>query len=398
MNFELLNYEPNKGAAAGCKRRLIKQPTRTGAGTICPPGRLQLETITNRSYMLPLRYLLSALLCLSPFFAPALLAQITLEQGNIEAFSDDCPLYCRPGVRNRSQSRGVVVRYENQLGFDWNGNGSLAGGRQRVERVEQFTFKFKVPLVNQPQFKALLGYEWDTEKYFFENPFTTEEKTLFQLLDDRRLKASKLSAYVTRSWNERFYTSARLRMSLSGDYDGLISFDDIYRTYSGALALGKKVSTDEEWAVGITFSSNKARAIALPFFVWNKTFNDRWGLQTALPGQAFVRRNVGADRKNAFLFGATFDSRYYAINTDQRPQYQELGPYFLRNNGVRIQLQYEHNITTWVWAFAQAGYYAPVTTRFNRASAIDVDLETTAGGRPFFRLGVFLAPPKELIR
>lgn len=347
-----------------------------------------------------MRLLLFLFFCLCPFLAPALSAQLTLEQGNIESFADDCPYYCRPGVRNRSQSRGVVIRYETQLGFNWGSGDDLVGGDQAVTHLEQFTFKFKIPVVNKESFKFLLGYEWDTEKYFFNDPYKNlgEVQTLFQLLDERRLKANKLSAYASKSFNEKFYATGRLRMSLNGDYDGLIDFDNIYRTYSAAAAFGKKISDDEEWAVGITFSSNKARSIALPFFVWNKTFNDRWGLQTALPGQAFARYNVGPARKNAFLFGATFDSRYYAINTDDRRRFKELGQYFLRNNGVRIQIQYEQSIVPWVWAFGQAGYYAPVATRFNSEDNIDLDLQTNPGARPFFRFGLFLAPPKELIR
>jgi len=343
---------------------------------------------------------LFTVLCLGLIQAPALRAQLTLEQGNIEAISDDCPYYCRPGVRNRSQSRGLVIRYETQLGFNWKAGSGLVGGDQEVTHLEQFTFKFKIPLINKEGLKFLLGYEWDTEKYFFNDPYQglNEQLTLFQLLDERRLKANKLSAYVTKSFNEKFYTTARLRISLNGDYEGLINFANIYRTYSAAAAFGKKISEDEEWAVGLTFSSNKARTIALPFFAWNKTFNDRWGIQSALPGLAFLRYNVGASRKNAFLFGAIFDSRYYAINTDTRPQFKELGQYFLRNNGIRVQLQYEQNFIPWVWAFAQAGYYAPVNTRFNPADNIDLDIFTEPGGRPFFRVGVFLAPPKELIR
>ncbi|MEO0733791.1 MAG: hypothetical protein AAFZ52_13225, partial [Bacteroidota bacterium] len=248
--------------------------------------------------------------------------------------------------------------------------------------------------------KFLLGYEWDTEKYFFNDPAKgfEDQLTLFQLLDERRLKANKLSAYFTKSFNEKFYATGRVRMSLNGDYEGLIKFDNIYRTYSAAAAFGKKISEDEEWAVGLTFSSNKARTIAIPFFVWNKTFNDRWGVQTALPGQAFLRYNVGTMRKNAFLLGAIFDSRYYAINTDTRPAFKELGQFFLRNNGIRIQLQYEQNLVPWVWAFAQGGYYAPINARFNPENDVDLDLFTEPNGRPFFRLGVFLAPPKELIR
>ncbi|NJB86036.1 hypothetical protein GGR26_001804 [Lewinella marina] len=342
-------------------------------------------------------FLLALLLLL--FTAPAA-AQIELEQGNLEVLTDDHPVWSRPGVRYRSQSRGVAIRYETQPQFAWKAGEGLKGGKQTVTHLEQFTFKFKIPLLNTPQNKLLLGYEWDTEKYFFSDPYRGFERqpTLFQLLDERRLKANKLSAYFTHSWDERFYTSARLRMSLNGDYQGLIDFGSIYRTYSAAAVYGKKVSPDEEWAVGITYSNNKARQIALPFFVYNRTFNPHWGIQTALPGQAYLRRNVGKELMNTFLLGATFDSRYYALNTEDRGNFSELGQFFLRNNGVRAMLQYEHNLSAWVWAFGQAGYYLPVNTRFNPASDIDLDLETTVEARPFFRVGVFLAPPKEFIK
>ena len=328
------------------------------------------------------------------------LAQIELEQGNIEVLTDGHPVWSRPGVRYRSQSRGVSIRYETQPGFSWEGGDAIAGGEQKVSHLEQFTFKFKIPLMNKPRIKLLLGYEWDTEKYFFNNPYEghDQEQTLFQLLDERRLKANKLSGYFTYSFDDRFYISSRVRMSLNGDYQGLIDFDNIYRTYSAAVAYGKKVSEDEEWGIGITYSNNKARQIALPFFVYNRTFNERWGIQTALPGQAYLRRNVGPELVNTFLLGATFDSKYYALNTEPGRGFEELQQYFLRNNGIRAMLQYEHNFAPWVWAFAQAGYFIPFQTRFNPADDIDVDLETTVGGRPFFRVGVFLAPPKDLIK
>jgi hypothetical protein len=342
-------------------------------------------------------YLLCVVLVV--FLAPAS-AQIELEQGNLEVLTDDHPIYSRPGVRYRSQSRGVSIRYEVQPTFDWSGGEGLVGGDQAVTQLEQFTFKFKIPLMNKPRTKMLLGYEWDTEKYYFDDPYRGFEttQTLFQLLDERRLKANKLSAYFTHSWNERFYSSGRFRMSLNGDYQGLINFDDIYRTYSAAAVYGKKVDADTEWAVGLTFSHNKARSIALPFFVYNRTFNERWGIQTALPGQAYLRRNVGRKMVNTFLLGATFDSRYYAINTGSRGGFEELGQFFLRNNGIRSMLQYEHNLGPWVWAFGQAGYFLPVQTRFNPEEDIDLDIMTEVSGRPFFRVGVFLAPPKEMIK
>ena len=333
--------------------------------------------------------------------APTLLAQIQLSEAVVEEIEDPTLRYARPGVRNRSQSRGVVIRYETQPAYDWrvDADTPLAGGEEKITHLEQFTFKFKIPLVNQVRTKVLLGYEWDTEKYFFDNPYEDEPvPTFFQLLDERRLKQNKLSAYVTRAFTDRYYGTATVRLSLNGDYQGLIDFDEVYRNYSFGFGFGKKISDEEEWAVGITGSVNKLRAIALPFFLYNNTFTDNFGIELGLPAQAFLRWNVGDSKKNSFLIGPKFESKFYAINKDERADFNDLGRFFLRRNGIKFLLQYEHNLAPWVWAFGQGGYYLPWNARFNQDSDLDLDLDTTVGGRSFLRAGIFLAPPKDLIK
>ncbi|MEM9836555.1 MAG: hypothetical protein AAF828_08640 [Bacteroidota bacterium] len=340
-----------------------------------------------------------------------LMAQINVPSLEAENVSDlnflgsqDCKsVYCKPGVRNRSQSRGLVFRYERQGGFNWSmNNAQLEGTEQRVRFLEQLTFKFKVPVINQPSFKFLLGYEWDSEKYFFDNLDPIREgvpPTMWQLLNERRLKSTKLSAYASKSWDDKFYSTFRIRLSLNGDYDGLLDFGEDYRTYSAGAGFGKKVSEDEEWGVGITFSTNKARTVVIPFFLYNKTWNDRWGLESALPAQVFLRHNINGDIRNALLIGAKFDSRFYAINSlGDAGRYENLDRFFLRNNGIRTQIHYEHNLGSWFWLYAQGGMMIPVNARFNALSDVNRDLQTQMGARPFFRIGVFVAPPKELIR
>ncbi|PHI18412.1 hypothetical protein CEQ90_18085 [Lewinellaceae bacterium SD302] len=332
----------------------------------------------------------------------------SLEADNIANISFgediDCETkYCRPGVRNRSQSRGVVIRYERQAGFDWSmANDRLEGAPVRVNGLEQFTFKFKVPILNKPGLKFLLGYEWDTEKYYFDNidPIADGARpTMWQLLDERRLKATKISAYLTKSFNETFYISGRLRLSLQGDYDGLMDFAEEYRTYSGGVAFGKKVSQDEEWGVGLTYSQNPARTVILPFFIYNKTWNDYWGLESALPGQIFLRYNIDPVKQNAFKFGAAADSRFYVINSlGDKSRYTNFEEYYLRRLAVRGLAQYEHKLSKWFWAFVQGGVVVPINTRFNSIEDVDLDLNTEVGARPFLRIGLFLAPPKELVR
>ncbi|MEL6276789.1 MAG: hypothetical protein AAFU03_16950 [Bacteroidota bacterium] len=350
-------------------------------------------------------YLMCCLVCTSALSAQVNTLSLEAENiANVLMGSTDCDKeYCSPGVRLRSQSKGLVIRYERQGGFNWSmANNQLEGAEQRVNTLEQFTFKFKIPLINKPGLKGLIGFEWDTEKYFFDNVPSIVDgtvPTMWQLLNERRLKATKLSAYVTKSWDEKFYSSARIRISLSGDYDGLVSFKEDYRTYSGVLGFGKKVNPDEEWGVGITFSTNKARTVAIPFFVYNITWNDKWGLESALPAQIFLRHTIDPIRQNSFLLGATFDSRFYAINSlGDRGRYENFDRFFLRTNGIRTQLHYEHKLFSWFWAFTQGGMYIPLNARFNRLDEVDLDLRTRMNPRPFFRVGLFLAPPKELIR
>jgi hypothetical protein len=281
-------------------------------------------------------------------------------------------------------------------------NNQLEGAAQQVSSLEQFTFKFKVPVINQPGFKFLLGYEWDTEKYYFENVAPIRDgtpPTMWQLLDERRLKATKISAYVTKSFNEKFYASARIRLSLQGDYDGLTDFAKEYRTYSGGLAFGKKVSADKEWGFGLTYSTNAVRTVVLPFFIYNKTYNNYWGLESALPGQIFLRYNIDPVHQHAFKFGAAVDSRFYVINSlGDRGRYDNFNEFYLRNLGVKALVQYEHKLSAWFWAFAQGGMYVPINSRFNSIDNVDLDLDTNVDARPFLRIGLFLAPPRELIR
>ncbi len=311
---------------------------------------------------------------------------------------DEENLFARSGVNNASASKGIDVRYEAHAGFDWTTDTrDLGRDPRRVDYQEHFTFKFKVPVINSPSLKFLLGYEWDTEKYHFAREYSENaaSSNIWAHLDEQRLKTNKFSAYLTKSFNERFYTSIRLRMSLNGDYEGLVNFNDPYRSYGVIAGIGVKPSENKEWGVGVTFSQNDARRVLLPFLIYNITWSERWGLETVLPGAAFLRHNFTQDNK--VLVGAEFYSKFYALNWTDTPGGDRFA-YFFRNNGVRFQADYEHKLTKWIWAYAQGGYFLPVTATFSPVDDSDMDLDTSQGGRPFLRVGLFLSPPEDYVK
>ena len=345
------------------------------------------------------KFLLTGLLLAGGLLTTTLRAQLLSLPGEDNLMGNDPACYfCNPGVQNRSQSKGVELRHEYQSGFQLTSDRDPSDGAPReVALLEQTTFKFKIPVINSPSLKVLLGYEWDTEKFRFDDENLVGGDPIWRHLDERRLKTNKLSLYVTKSWNDRYYSSIRLRLSLNGDYDGLMDFDSPYRTYSAIVGIGKKVTDYEEWAAGITLSVNQVRTIPVPFFAYNKTWNEKWGIETALPGQAFVRRNVGPN--NAFLLGAEFHSKFYALDWSDGPAANpDFQPTFLRYNGFRAVLHYEHRLSKWFWIYGQGGVYLPGQSRFNPIDDVAAEIDLDVGTRPLFRLGLFLAPPEEMLR
>lgn len=337
----------------------------------------------------------SCLLLLLLYLPCDLTAQVRIAPDEDNISDLDNFTYVRPGVRNRSLSKGVELRHEVHGSFNWTAlDGRLGNERQEVDHVERTTFKFKIPLANQPDFKMLLGYEWNTEKYHFDFDPGEPARNLWSRLDETRLKINKFSAYFTKAWNEKAYTTLRLRLSTNGDHDGLVSFADPYRTYSAAAGYGVKPREDKEWGIGLTVSHNRVRTVVIPFLIYNITWNERWGFESALPASAYLRYNFGPD--HALLVGGNYDSKMYAINWEEDRSSQNA--YWVRNGGFKVQAHYERHLFSWIYWYAEAGYYLPVNSRFNPISDPDLTLEAEVTGRPIARIGLFLTPPKDMIR
>lgn len=301
--------------------------------------------------------------------------------------------FSTPGVRNGTAGRGIEISQELSGGFDWEPvDEELDSPERRVRLLQNLVIKFKAPIVNQDQFKLLFGYEWNREEYKLEPALEGAPRDIWSALDDHHLKTNKFSLYAVRSWNSRFYSTAVLRMSVNGDYAGWMDFGDHYRTYSALLAFGVKPNEDREWGFGLTFSHNDVRNIILPFFIFNRTFNDRWGLQSVLPAELYLRRNFGPT--TTLLIGAEYDSKFYALNWRTIPA-PYLEGYYLRNGGVRVKAHLEQQVIPWIWIYGDAGVWLPLNSEFNLQSNVDVTLKAEPASRPFVQVGIFLSPPKD---
>jgi len=323
---------------------------------------------------------------------------IHLPDDNQLDFGKDRMDFCKPGVVNKSPGKGVLIEYTGVGGFGLEPKSGLSDGNggSEVQYVEKFTGKFKIPLVNAPGLKMMLGYEYNSETFHFDRiGFSNSE--LFRSLDGNTLRNNKFSFYLTKSFDEKYYGGLRMRISSRGDYDKWVSLEERFTTFSATGLLGIKQRPGLEWGVGLTYSDNFARKQVWPFAIYNQTFNDKWGIETILPASILMRYNF--NDKTLMMFGAEVENGTYAIDVinQDRPGGTDL--FYFRHTEVGLKGVFYKNIFPWVWVEAEAGALIPIRNRFEDSiDPQELRFRNSAGISPMLRVGIFLYPPKSMVK
>ena len=239
-------------------------------------------------------------------------------------FGSDRINFCKPGVINKSPGKGILFERTLLGGYDITPRENSNDGQadSRVSYIDKTKIKLKAPLINAPGLKMMLGYEYNSETFHF-NEINGPSDELLQAINQTPLRNNKLSFYVTKSFNEKYYGGLRLRVSSRGNYEKAISFQDQFTTFSATGLFGIKVREDLEWGIGLTYSDNFARKQIWPFAVYNQTFNNKWGIEAVLPASIMMRHNL--KEQSILLFGVALENGAYAINAPLRPE----TPYYL---------------------------------------------------------------------
>jgi len=306
--------------------------------------------------------------------------------------------FCKPGVINKSPSKGLVLEYGINPNIQFNSeNTSAISVPTKVGVNRRYKVKLKAPILNKEKFKLLIGWNYYGEEYSFDQ-IGQENAAIFNTINDKHLKSSRISLYMIRPINHQYYFAVKGVASFNGDYDGVINFDQRYTTYDVATIFGVKKRPNIEWGVGLLIRKNFLNTFPIvPFGIYNHTFNNKWGLQATIPTSLMGRYNF--NDKNLILFGPQFDSRNYSIDV-LNDNTGKLDPYTMRRSDLRFSIRYNHNIKNWLWLEASTGYIRNFTTRFDDIDNPDNPeiIRVRPSNGPFFKFGLFLSPPKSKFR
>lgn len=305
---------------------------------------------------------------------------------------------CRPGVTNKSPGKGISFSYGLNPNMRWNpSRGTTSAESSTTGTNRRIGIKLKAPILNRDKIKLLVGWNYYSEEYEF-NLSDSPASSIFSDIHDQHLKSSRLSLYMIRPINHKYYFALKAVASFNGDYSGLIDFDPRYTRYDVAMIFGIKKKENKEWGIGLLARKNFNNGFPLiPFAMYNHTFNSKWGIEATIPTSIMGRYNI--NEKSLVLFGPQFEGRIYSIDLQDDPVGKE-ARYTMQRSELRLMLRYQHNIKSWLWGEVSTGYVRNFTTRFelieNGPETRQVDFVPSNG--PVFNISFFLSPPKSMYK
>lgn len=301
--------------------------------------------------------------------------------------------YCKPGVANKSKGRGLSIIYGIANSGDYTPAGTpstFSPPVSSLNRLNQFEFKIKIPVLLKERTKILLGYKYYTEWYNFER-IGIDFSDAFRTLDALRLKNNDYNVILSHSLNEKNYLIFRYKYATNGNYEGWTSFENRYAVHSFLATYGIKKSEDFEWGFGFfyTKSFRETFNFPFPFFLYNRTFNAKWGMEAMFPANIFMRYNM--DAESLLIFGTEYKSKSFRLDVTDSATTSPLD-YAYNHAEILLDASWERHLFSWFWLNIKAGYQFNLSSEFESKAELIPDFVADPGSGFFINFGLFISP------
>ena len=303
-----------------------------------------------------------------------------------------------PSVKGDRRSKGIQVSYNLIAPFDIKSTPTVSGigaAEARLQKLEEIEFSLRLPITWKGRTTVAAGVSYLYEEYNFIGP-SALNYDFYTNLQNKHLNSLEVKVYVIHALNGRAFIGSRVGLELNGDYeDNELPFRQQAKG-SIAAVYGWKPNPFTVYGVGAYYSYTLGRPSIYPVVIWNKTFNDRWGVEAVLPQSFRIRRDFSEE--TILLFGAKVRGRSYHIISDEPPLKDY--PYLeLRNSNIYAFLEFEQEIYDFLWFGLTGGYRYSVNFNISEENSFSNSriIENKVGHSPYFNISLFVVPPSKWV-
>lgn len=303
-----------------------------------------------------MRYLLFLVTCL--LFATQTGAQVTDTTG----FDDDID-YSKLGeaqgvkrfatqkVLNQTPNRIVSIGYEYHNGFDMPDvplGGMLPAFQDiRMQRVGGLRAQVNIPVVSTNKVIWQVGANYMFSGYRLEG---STNNNFGKQLEANGLHTAGLNTTVFKPLNEKNFLILQASADLNGAFDSFSAINSKAMTYSGTAIYGWKTSEKNMIGTGIARTYRAGQLIYVPVLFWNRTFNERWGMELLLPARGHLRYNFSTF--SIFQLGFELEGNQYWMAAPAEPSRQ----LFIQRGELKPRVQWDKRLAGFFWLSMQAGW------------------------------------------
>ncbi|SHL59348.1 hypothetical protein SAMN02746009_03032 [Hymenobacter psychrotolerans DSM 18569] len=318
--------------------------------------------------------------------------------------------FATPSVVGMGPSKGLVFHYERMPKFRVASDAKVVGLQDYsadAEKNARLVIKGYIPMLNRPHLKLIMGVNYEREEFEFKNVPTRYE--LYDNIEDKALKTLGAQLAVIRPVNTVNWYIFRIKGELSGDYTSSELNVSDYLRVSSEFLYGWKRSPTFSWGIGAQLGYTFGRQSIYPAVLYNRTFNNRWGVEALFPARITMRYN--ATPRSLFFAGYSVDGFNYIIKlrnelkrqnaegdaiADKKP----LRTLELRETEVKLRGRWEREIYDFLWFGLEGGYrYNHAFDAFDRTNADrEKIIDSKFAGAPYASVELFIVPPRKFLK
>ena len=305
--------------------------------------------------------------------------------------ADGVKRFCTQKVLNQTPQRIISLGFEQYGAFEMPGVSFLtrqAPAQININQVNAIRAQVNVPVISTNKLIWQMGFNYWSSKFNVANPNVNEFATA---LSNNALLTAGLNTTVFKPLNEKNFLIFQASADVNGLFENVNDIQNKAMTASGTIIYGWKTSEKNMIGAGLARTYRAGRLLHVPVLFWNKTFNDKWGMELLLPARGFVRYNFSTT--SMLQAGFELEGNQFLVRL---PQTLSINTYIQRGE-VKPRIMWDKKLTGFLWLNAQAGlrynYRFDVVNRYDAMEESQRFFSSNLGNPLFFNISLNFVSP-----
>ncbi len=217
-----------------------------------------------------------------------------------------------------------------------------------VSNLSALRAQLNLPVVSTNKVIWQLGLNYWGSKFNIQDPNTNQ---FTKRLGSNMMTSAGINSTIFKPLNEKKFLILQASADANAVFEKISDINNKALTLSATAIYGWKISEKNMIGTGIARTYRAGQLIHVPVLFWNKTFNDKWGMELLLPARGHLRYNFSTS--NMLQMGFELEGNQFWMNLPGSGTPTE--SVFIQRGELKPRIMWDKKISGFIWLNAQVG-------------------------------------------